>query len=204
MHRSPSKEINIQVVLKQKGLIKRDRTLGHVRFSPPQLVSDEEGGTCDIDKTYQLVASTRSCPFSEIVLSFSGLPISSVAEDNVEPECVVSCAETSADGLQSAPVDDVVQLSNVVESALRYAESFTGTLERLNNAVNRMDGVIELVRNVSNVRSNNTTVSKNDRSLMQIHPISKVAVDNLTKVYKVRTLYNVDQSKLLFIFCLIS
>jgi hypothetical protein len=43
---SPSKEIDIQVVLKQKGFAKRDRTLGHVKFCMKQLVSNEEEGTC--------------------------------------------------------------------------------------------------------------------------------------------------------------
>jgi methyl-accepting chemotaxis protein len=144
-----------------------------------------------------LVALSGSCSFVEIVLSFSGLPASSAAEDTNESEHDHSRAVASADTLQSAPgldtmsaiVDNVVQLSNPVESALNYAESLASTLECLNDAVKYINGVIELVQNFSDVRSHNTTVSKLDRSLLQIHPISKVAVGALTKVYDVRILY---------------
>jgi hypothetical protein len=113
-----------------------------------------------------------------LTISFSGLPTSSVAQLDavssatrpssqqtttvldVHAESAVDNAANNAEALQtpagfetiSAVVDTAAQFVGPVQTALDHAESLKGTLDCLAEAAGYINGVVELINQLANVR----------------------------------------------------
>jgi len=72
-----------------------------------------------------------------------------------------------------------------IQSALEYAETLQGTLDCLADCAGYVNGVIGLVKDFADVGLHLFCCFCYSSTITQIHPISKIAVGALTKVYDV-------------------
>ena len=117
--------------------------------------------------THQPSASPDK-PSVELTISFSGLPSETSQADTpaventtlVQGESAAEQAASHAEALRSPAgfvaasevIDTATQLARPMQSAMDAAESMTGTLECLSQAVGYMNGIIELVKTFAEVR----------------------------------------------------
>lgn len=176
-------DVTIDVILKRAGLFKPDRTIGSFLIHAAQLTSDGEKGACE--KTYRSPMSDDN-PSLELSIVFSGLPSSSSIAPAQAPSSqqtttpvdhigsAVDQAVTNTHALHNpacleagiAIIDAVTASVGPVQSAIDYAETLKGTLDCLADCAGYINGVIGLVKDFAD-----------------IHPISKIAVGALIKVY---------------------
>ena len=142
-------------------------------------------------------------PSLELDIVFSGLPSSSTAppqaslsQQTTIPvdriELVVDQAVENADALHNPAgvetgitvIDTVTASVGPVQSALEYAGTLEGTLVCLGDCARYVDGVIGLMKDFADVSLVLSFCFVTHLS-PQIHPISKIAVGALTKVYDV-------------------
>jgi hypothetical protein len=151
--------------------------------------------------THQPSASPDK-PSVDLTISFSGLPsvtpqADSPAVENttlVRGESAAEQAASHADALRSPAgfeaasevIDTATQLAGPMQSAMDAAESLTGTLECLSQAVGYMDGIIGLVKTISEARLHFfCQFSFSHLSSHQIHPMAEVGIKALTTIYDV-------------------
>ena len=143
-------------------------------------------------------------PSLELDIVFSGLPSSSTAPPQASPsqqttipvDCIESVVDQAADnadalrnptGLETgiAVIDIVTASVGPVQSALEYAGTLEGTLVCLGDCARYVGGVIGLVKDFADVSLHLFWCFVIAQLSHQIHPISKIAVGALTKVYDV-------------------
>jgi hypothetical protein len=137
-----------------------------------------------------------------LTISFSGLPSVSSQADTpaventtlVRGESAAEQAASDAEALRSPAgfeaasevIDTATQLVVPMQSVMDLAESLTGTLECLFQAMGYMDTIIHLVETFAEVRRHFLCpFSFSHLSSHQIHPISKVGIKALTTIYHV-------------------
>jgi len=156
------------------------------------------------EKTYRSSMSDKN-PSLELKIAFSGLPSSPTVPPQASPsqqtnipadriESAVDQAAGKADDLHNpagfetgiAVIDAVTASVGPVQSALEYAETLEDTLTDCAGYVN---GVIGLVKDFADVGLVLFFCFVITHLSYQIHPISKIAVGALTKLYEVRCIY---------------
>jgi hypothetical protein len=129
---------------------------------------------------------------SESIAAQSSLPQTTTIPDDRIASAVDHAAH-NADAMQRpagldtgiAIIDAIAGSVGPVQSALEYAESLKGTLDFLAESAGYLNGLIGLVKDFADVGIYFAVVLIGIQFSHQIHPISKIAVGALTKVYDV-------------------